>query len=188
MTKLIIVSGFPASGKTTLVTWLSKELCLPSFSKDDFKELLADTIGFTDHESTRLLGKTSFSTLFFIVKRLIESNTSVIIESNFMLEKETKDFILYLKQANVEVYEILCHADGQTLVSRFLDRKRHPVHHTLHEVPLNHYLETTVRKGKDTPLGVGRLLEVDTTEPAKISYDIIVEFVSGNNWDRPAVL
>ena len=53
MLKLVIVNGLPASGKTTLVERLSKDLGSPAFSKDDFKELLADTIGFTDHESTR---------------------------------------------------------------------------------------------------------------------------------------
>jgi predicted kinase len=178
MTKLIIVSGFPASGKTTLVTQLSKDLNLPSFSKDDFKELLADTIGFTDHESTRPFGKTSFSALFLVAKRLIENKASLIIEGNFMMGDETKEFLSYLRQADVEVYEILCHAEGQVLIDRFMARKRHPVHHTLDEVTLNHYLETSVRKGKDVPLGVGKLLEVDTTEPAKVSYDGVLAFVS----------
>ena len=168
---------YPATGKTTLTARLTKDLGIPAFSKDDFKELIADTIGFTDHESTRYFGKASFVSLFLVAKRCLESGVSVIIEGNFSLGEETKDFISYLKQSNVQVYQILCYADGQLTVDRFMARKRHPVHHTLDDKKLMDYAENTLKKGKDTPLDIGKLLEVDTTDPDLIKYEDILSFI-----------
>jgi predicted kinase len=177
MPKLVFINGFPASGKSTLGVYISKELSFPIFSKDDFKELIADTIGFSDHESTRSFGKASFSLLFLIAKRLLENGDSLIIEGNFSLGEETKEFISFLHDQKVQTYEILCHGEGRVLIDRFMNRKRHPVHHTLDSQTLKTYLETTVRKGKDEPLHVGKLLEVDTTDPDSINYNQIIEFI-----------
>lgn len=176
MPKLIIVSGLPATGKSTLVKKLSADLRLPAFSKDEFKELFADTIGFVDHESTRSFGKASFQALFLVARRCLEDDVSVIIEGNFILETETKDFILFLKKSNIPVYEILCHADGQTVVDRFFSRKRHPVHHTLTEAKNREYAET-LRVGKAPSLEIGKLMEVDTTNPESIPYRDILDFL-----------
>ncbi len=93
-----------------------------------------------------------------------------------MSGEETNKFLSYLKDSKIEVREIFCHADGQILIDRFYARKRHPVHHTFAGEKLKEYAETTLRKGKDSPLGVGSLLEVDTTDPANIPYDEILSF------------
>ncbi|MFZ4462043.1 MAG: AAA family ATPase [Patescibacteria group bacterium] len=41
---LIIITGLPCTGKTTLGRKLAEELRLPFVSKDDFKELLFDDL------------------------------------------------------------------------------------------------------------------------------------------------
>ena len=39
------------------------------------------------------------------------------------------------------------------------------------------YAENTLKKGKDTPLDIGKLLEVDTTDPDLIKYEDILSFI-----------
>ena len=48
MLYLIIINGPPGSGKTHLGRFLARELWLPYFSKDGVKELLFDSLGWSD--------------------------------------------------------------------------------------------------------------------------------------------
>jgi predicted kinase len=175
-TKLVIINGLPASGKSTLAAYLSKELHLPLFAKDDFKELLADATGFLDHENTKKLGKAGYLILFLIAERCIRNNISLIIEGNFTSGKEIQNFISRLKNLGVDVYEILCYAQGQILVDRFLNRKRHPVHHSQNEAEYSAYVET-LRAEKIESLSIGKCIEVDTSDPSKIEYKKIIELI-----------
>jgi cytidylate kinase len=177
MTKLIIINGFPASGKTTLSRKISSELHLPLFSKDSFKELLADSLGFNTHEDSHALGKTSFELLVLTTKECLSKKHSIIIEGNFSLGQIMKDFLDWVQGEDIQVYEILCYADGELLVERFRKRKRHPVHHTLPEAELEHYFQSKLSLGKDLSLGVGRLFEVDTTRTETIPYEEIKSFL-----------
>ena len=56
---IILVSGSPAAGKTTIATLLSKKLKIPLISKDTIKEILFDSIGIQDRNFSKLLGKAS---------------------------------------------------------------------------------------------------------------------------------
>ncbi len=42
----ILVTGIPASGKSTMAEYLSEALHIPVISKDKIKEILFDTVGF----------------------------------------------------------------------------------------------------------------------------------------------
>jgi dephospho-CoA kinase len=42
---LVIITGRPASGKTTLSRLLSREIKCPLFSRDEFKEGFVNTVG-----------------------------------------------------------------------------------------------------------------------------------------------
>ena len=62
---LIIVSGPPASGKTTLSRRLAADLRLPLVQRDSFKEIMFDTLGWQDRAWSQRLGGASYELLYY---------------------------------------------------------------------------------------------------------------------------
>lgn len=46
----ILITGFPAAGKSTMAEFLAEKLAFPVISKDKIKELLFDDVGFNSRE------------------------------------------------------------------------------------------------------------------------------------------
>ena len=86
---VLIITGAPASGKTTLGRQLAASLHLPFLSKDLFKESLFDSLGWQDRDWSRRLGGASMALLFRVRGALLEADQSVALESNFYVGGET---------------------------------------------------------------------------------------------------
>ncbi|MHB8958132.1 MAG: AAA family ATPase [Candidatus Limnocylindrales bacterium] len=70
-TPIIVVSGPPASGKTTLATSIAHDLGLPLIAKDPIKERLYDALGPGDREWSRWLGRATYPLIFhFLAEQL----------------------------------------------------------------------------------------------------------------------
>ena len=80
---MLIVTGPPASGKTTIGRPLARALALPFLSKDLFKESLFDSLGGSDREWSRRIGLASTQLLFRCAEALLEAGHSCALESNF---------------------------------------------------------------------------------------------------------
>ena len=76
---VLIVAGPPASGKTTLARSLAESLTLPPFVKDDFKEVLFDTLGWSDRAWSRKLGGVSMQLLFAALEVELRAARSCIV-------------------------------------------------------------------------------------------------------------
>ena len=68
----ILVTGIPASGKSTMARFLSERLAIPMISKDKIKELLFDDIGFGSREEKVKLGITSMNIMYHIAEQLMK--------------------------------------------------------------------------------------------------------------------
>jgi predicted kinase len=158
--RIVLVSGSPAAGKTTLAAPLARALGLPLIAKDDFKEALIDVLGDQDGDLqwSRKLGAAAWTLLW----KLAERAPAAVIEANFRpdsaYERER------LTQLDARIIEVYCRCPFEVLVQRF--RERAPTAHAAH--PLREMPDAWAREF-DRPMGLGPVIEVDTTQPVDVA-------------------
>jgi predicted kinase len=154
---LVVVTGMPGAGKTTLAKSLCDELRLPLIVRDEIKERLYDILGTGDIERSNRLGSASFGLLFDFAAALLESGTDVIIEANFFRGAEPQFSALPTHRA----VQIHCTAPLDVLVSRYTGRLRHYGHRDAEKALL---LRERFENGVHGPLDLaGQVIEVDTS-------------------------
>jgi predicted kinase len=164
---LILVSGLPASGKTSLAEEIGKALALPIFNKDAIKELLFDTLGWSSRDWSKKLGAASTELLWFITKRHLQAGASIVLESNFVKEFADPQIAKLRGEWPVRVIEVHCVAAREVLVERYRKRaedgERHPGHMEWDEDDMEKDLIPQIRSAKDLTLDQAHaLIEVDT--------------------------
>ena len=87
----ILVTGIPASGKSTLARALGEELRLPVISKDSLKEILFDQVGFRSREEKVRLGNASMEIMYAVAGQLMGAGQPFLLENNF--ERASEDGI-----------------------------------------------------------------------------------------------
>lgn len=86
---VIVVSGIPASGKTTLAHTIGERLRVPVISKDTIKEALFDALGTGDLERSRELGRAAH----IVMHALAAEQRPVILESFFCTRVAEPDLV-----------------------------------------------------------------------------------------------
>lgn len=174
---LLVISGMPATGKTTLGRRLAADLGLPFFSKDALKETLFDALGAADLTWSRRMGVTSFALLRHITETLLAARQSLAVEANFLAEYDAPFYQSVVMRHGARVAQVWLTAEPATIVSRFERRaasdERHPGH-----VELAHLNEMrpALLRTDDAPLPLaGPLLTVDTTDFATVAYDALLD-------------
>lgn len=169
---LIIVTGLPATGKTTIARYLSLQLLIPVFHKDDIKELLFDQLTAEVQTSSSLLGRTSFALLELTAQRMLEAGNSVIIEGNYSQASYTDQLVRLAINFQADLIQVWCNCEEVVRQQRFVDRhsSRHPTH--AQNGP------SSKGTGSQQSLSMpGLLIEVDTTDWEKVDLADIADQV-----------
>lgn len=171
--KLIIISGLPGTGKTTISKRIANEYQIPVLNRDGLKEVLFDSLGWSDREWSRKLGKASYALLYELMERLFQYQDRLIVESNFNAKFDLEPLQKIIGKYDLSTLQIVCHAEGEILWKRFQKRsesgERHPGH-----VDSGNYAEfkELLMNGhtyESLPLK-GEVLRVDTTDFEGIDY------------------
>jgi predicted kinase len=171
-TLLILISGLPCTGKTTLARKIARQLALPLISRDALKELLFDCLGWSDREWSKKLGMASYQLLYYFINSQVNVGNSLIIESNFLSQFDNAKFLELKKQYNFYLLEIICSAERKILLQRFKNRAESDERHPGHVDRLNYQeFENTLSQNLDSKLEVSdRILTIDTTDFTGIDY------------------
>lgn len=173
---LIIVSGPPCSGKTTLGRRLAADLHLPFIHKDGIKERLFDRLGTGDLDWSSRLSRASYDLLYDFAGAILKAGWSLVTEANFRPERENDYFLELQERCPYRPVQVLCRTDGAVLLERFRRRLASPGRHPGHLDTENEAnLLPVLLAGRHEPLAIGGpFFEIDTTDFAALNYDRIL--------------
>lgn len=174
---LMIVTGPPASGKTTVARRISEEFGLPLISKDDLKEIVYDAYGWGDEGSERITSSVVYELMYHFAEVQLASGKSLVMEANFRTDAADR-FLDLRGRHDFQALQIRCHADRETLIGRFKDRAISGVRHPGHpdERSLRN-IDRLLESGAALDIG-GELIEVDTTDMASADFEGIFGHLS----------
>lgn len=165
----VVVSGPPASGKSTLAPVLARELGLPLVAKDTIKDAFMSVLSVPDIDSSRKVGRGAVAAMLAVAA---DAPMGAVIEGNFY-RSVAVDSLGRLPGPLVEVF---CRCDQAVAYARHQDRAgtRHAGHFD------------TVRTGEElwndevtAPVAGGwPVLEVDTNVAVDVAE--VLAFIRGS--------
>ena len=127
---VILITGLPGTGKTTLARRIAGHHRLPLISKDLIKEPLLDVLGARDAGQSRQLSDASFAVLFAIARELVEAGASFVLEGNFRAGEH--EVLLRQALGTASLAQVLCRVSETVRIARLsareLDSSRHVGH------------------------------------------------------------
>lgn len=131
--RCILICGMPAAGKSYMARQLSDILGIPMFSKDDIKERLYDTVGFTCREEKVALGVGAMEIMYYAAEQVISKGESVILENNFETSS-IQGVRNLLERCKCKPITIELTGKADVIYKRFLARDVSPERHRGHVV------------------------------------------------------
>ena len=159
---LVVITGPPASGKSTLASALSVEVSLPCISRDAFKEILFEELGWSDRARSQRLGRATWPLLYNVVGEQLRAGRSLIVEANF---DPTLDAAEFVRLPAFRALQIYCTATPEVIRERFAVRARDSSRHPGHvDDSISAEITAGLEADRWAPLELdGERIDVDTT-------------------------
>ncbi len=166
--RLVLVSGPPASGKTTVARPLAERLGFALLTKDDIKESLYTSLAGEpgDVEFSRRVGSAAMDLLWTLAPQC----PAVVLEANFRTKSDYERRKVAGLLVHAQMVEVYCRLPREEASRRFAERARHERHHPAHalaEMPPERMAEY------EEPFAMSPVIEVDTRTP--VDVDAVTE-------------
>lgn len=175
VTPIVVITGPPASGKSTLAAMLSERLHLPLIAKDPIKERLYDSFGTGDREWSRHLGRATYPLLYLFLGAQLGAGRPAIVDGSFGPAEANAAFADLHARWPFAALQLHCSAPADVLLERYADRaaNRHPGHL---DGAIIDEVRAGLEEGRWKPLDLpGRhLVRVDTTSLEALDLDGVV--------------
>jgi predicted kinase len=158
--RVVLVSGPPGSGKTTIARPLAERLGFALLTKDDIKETLYMSLQGTagDVEFSRRVGSAAMDLLWALAPHC----PAVVLEANFRTKSDYEREKVAGLLVRAQMVEVYCRVPRQDASRRFAERARQERHHPAHalaEMPPERMAEY------EEPFAMSLVIEVDTRMP-----------------------
>jgi predicted kinase len=169
--RIVLISGPPASGKTTLARPLAEALGFALLTKDDIKESLFTSMDGPpgDLSFSRRLSDAAMHLLWDLAPHC----PRLVLEANFRTQSayERGQLAALMALPGARLVEVFCRVPLEDAARRFAQRardERHPAH-ALREMPVDQLAAYA------QPFALTSLIEVDTSRP--VDADALLERV-----------
>ena len=175
----IVVTGLPASGKTSVARAVASELGFAFFDKDDFLEDLYDKHPVKTWEDRKRLSRKSDN----LFQEAVQQHGSAVLVSHWRpagAQGESGTPTDWLLTAYDQLIEVCCLCPPQIAFERFIARNRHPGHFDKQRDPeeLANRLKTWQHH---YPLNIGILVQVRTDGEVDVN-SLVEDIRTKSNW------
>jgi predicted kinase len=190
----ILISGIPASGKSTFANRLSEHFKIPMISKDTIKDHLYDVVGFDSRAEKVKLGTASTNIMYYYAEQMMKVGQVFILENNFEYVSEA-GLQLLLEDYGYTAITITLTGEYEKIYRRFLERDNNSqkqrgraVNGNYSEktsdkivdiLPYEDYVWGIKQRGMDTIKLNGPQIKVDTTNFKNVDWDKVFTQIKG---------
>jgi predicted kinase len=161
---VVVVTGPPAAGKTTIARALGARLRLPLIEKDTIKEALFDGLGAGDLAWSQRLGDATYLAMCRLVEESVSVGASLLVEGNLVRRSDLEATLAALP---ARIFQVHCTAPLELLTERYVGRERHPGHVDAERIE---GLREAVETGRHEPLELpGETIRIDTSEAVDLA-------------------
>ena len=170
---VLIVCGAPGTGKTTLARKLAPALALPLIARDDLKESLFETLGWSTVAWSERLGRATYELVYLLIERLLEARCSLLVETPFDPDWANPRFQALQARHPFQPAQVILSARADLLRQRYARRvdngERHPGH--VDHLRMDQF-DTVELERRNRPLDLdGPVFHVDTSDFAALDFD-----------------
>jgi predicted kinase len=174
---LVVVTGSPATGKSTLAHILAHKINCPLLSRDELKEGLINTLGISHSQLSTPVDLQIYETFFETIELLLSKGISLVIEAAFQDKLWRPKLLKLVQTATIKI--IICKTNLELVKTRFANRlSDNPDREKFHgDQSLSaEQIAALIDHYKPVNMDVATL-EVDTSQDYDPDLEAIVNFI-----------